>query len=306
MRADRVRIETLGQRLRERGPVLRGRQSVWRMLDYLEGIEPGETVSLAEGVKNFCLRNPGKGIVVLITDLMDKSGYEAALRYLVSQQMDVYVIHVLQPGRARARRERRPQAGRLRRPRRRRDHRQCAAAGTLQGDAQRLHRRCQEFCTRRGMNYLLGQQPDAGEGSDLQLSATPGPGAMTELFSATRSHPWQWALLALVPPAIIALYFLKLRRQPLEVPSTYLWQRSIEDLHVNSLWQRLRQNLLMFLQLLLVALAMLALLRPGWEGSRARRPSVHLPGRQLGQHGGDRRRGAADRARRGEASWQPS
>ena len=66
----------------------------------------------------------------------------------------------------------------------------------------------------------------------------------------------------------VALYFLKLRRQPLEVPSTYLWKRSIEDLHVNSLWQRLRQNLLMFLQLLLIALAMLALLRPGWEGTK--------------------------------------
>jgi hypothetical protein len=79
---------------------------------------------------------------------------------------------------------------------------------------------------------------------------------------------WQWALLALVPPAIIALYFLKLRRQPLEVPSTYLWKRSIEDLHVNSLWQRLRQNLLLFLQLLLIALAMLALLRPGWKGTK--------------------------------------
>jgi hypothetical protein len=71
-----------------------------------------------------------------------------------------------------------------------------------------------------------------------------------------------------VPPAIIALYFLKLRRQPLEVPSTYLWKRSIEDLHVNSLWQRLRQNLLLFLQLLLIALAMLALLRPGWKGTK--------------------------------------
>jgi hypothetical protein len=79
---------------------------------------------------------------------------------------------------------------------------------------------------------------------------------------------WQWALLALVPPAIIALYFLKLRRQPLEVPSTYLWKRSIEDLHVNSLWQRLRQNLLLFLQLLLIGLAMLALLRPGWQGTK--------------------------------------
>ncbi len=90
---------------------------------------------------------------------------------------------------------------------------------------------------------------------------------MFEFFRNTLS-PLQWMLFALVPPSIIALYFLKLKRQPLEVPSTYLWKKSIEDLHVNSLWQRLRQNLLLFLQLLLVALAMFALLRPGWQGTK--------------------------------------
>lgn len=95
IRTDRVRIETLGQHVQNPGPVLRGRRGVWRMLEYLEGIEAGESVSLATGVKNFCIRNAGKGIVVLISDLMDKEGYDAALRYLVSQRMDVYVIHVL-------------------------------------------------------------------------------------------------------------------------------------------------------------------------------------------------------------------
>ena len=79
---------------------------------------------------------------------------------------------------------------------------------------------------------------------------------------------WQWAILAAVPPAIILLYFLKLKRRPLEVPSTYLWHRSIEDLHVNAIWQRLRRNLLLFLQLLLIFLAMLAVLRPGWRGAK--------------------------------------
>src|SRR6476619_6739010 len=79
---------------------------------------------------------------------------------------------------------------------------------------------------------------------------------------------WQWGLLGLVPPAIIALYFLKLRRQPLEVPSTYLWSRAIEDLHVNSLWQRLRQSLLLFLQLVLIVLIAATLLRPGWSGTK--------------------------------------
>jgi uncharacterized protein (DUF58 family) len=95
IRADRVRIETLGQPLRRAGPVFRGRRSTWRMLDYLAEIESSESTSLADGVKNFCLRNSGKGILVLLSDLMDKQGYEPALRYLVQQQLDVYVVHIL-------------------------------------------------------------------------------------------------------------------------------------------------------------------------------------------------------------------
>src|SRR5262249_17675984 len=76
-----------------------------------------------------------------------------------------------------------------------------------------------------------------------------------------------WAVLAGVPVGIIALYFLKLRRRPVQVPSTLLWRRSLEDLHVNSLFQRLRKNLLLFLQLLAVLLAMFALLGPRMKGT---------------------------------------
>lgn len=77
---------------------------------------------------------------------------------------------------------------------------------------------------------------------------------------------YAWLGLLAVPIGIVLLYFLKLRRQPMVVPSTFLWDRTIEDLHVNSLLQRLRNNLLLFLQLLFVAMAALALLRPGWQG----------------------------------------
>lgn len=72
--------------------------------------------------------------------------------------------------------------------------------------------------------------------------------------------------MALIPPAILALYFLKLKREPLEVPSTFLWHKAIEDLHVNSLWQRLRRSLLLLLQLLIIGLVILALLNPTWQG----------------------------------------
>ena len=95
VRGDRVRIETIGQPASYRGPVLRGRSNVWRMIKQLDETAPGENTSLASGVKNFCIRNPGKGIVLLISDLMDKEGYETALRYFVSNEMDCYVIHLL-------------------------------------------------------------------------------------------------------------------------------------------------------------------------------------------------------------------
>lgn len=95
VRADRVRIESIGQPLRSPAPVFRGRKSLCRMVAHLEAMEAGQNVPLAEGVKNFCLRNPGKGVLVLISDLMDKQGYESALRYLVSREMDVYVIQIL-------------------------------------------------------------------------------------------------------------------------------------------------------------------------------------------------------------------
>lgn len=85
-------------------------------------------------------------------------------------------------------------------------------------------------------------------------------------FSSPLGWPL-WAALAAVPVGIVALYFLKLRRQPVRVASTLLWRKSLEDLHVNSLFQRLRRNLLLFLQLLVAALAMLALAGPQMRGA---------------------------------------
>ncbi|MBE7466383.1 MAG: VWA domain-containing protein [Planctomycetes bacterium] len=67
-------------------------------------------------------------------------------------------------------------------------------------------------------------------------------------------------LAALAP--IVALYFLKLRREERVVPSTLLWKKVIKDLHVNAPFQRLKYSLLLLLQLLLVALLAFALARP--------------------------------------------
>lgn len=154
-RADRVKIESLGTSSRQPGPTLRGRASMWRMLAHLDGIEPSQNVPLAEGVKNFCLRNTGKGILVLISDLMDKAGYEQALRFLVTQQMDVYLIHVLSPE------ELNPEIkGDLKLIDCEDDD---IAEITVSRPLLEKYKRtlatfidgAREFCTRRGMNYLM-------------------------------------------------------------------------------------------------------------------------------------------------------
>ncbi|MCZ2098512.1 MAG: VWA domain-containing protein, partial [Anaerolineae bacterium] len=67
---------------------------------------------------------------------------------------------------------------------------------------------------------------------------------------------------ALLAIPIILLYMLRLRRREVTVSSTYLWQQLLHDKEANTPWQRLRRNLLLLLQLIILELLVLALARP--------------------------------------------
>jgi hypothetical protein len=63
-------------------------------------------------------------------------------------------------------------------------------------------------------------------------------------------------------PLLLLLYFLKLKRQEHVVSSTLLWKRAVQDLQVNAPFQRLRRNILLLLQLLILLSVLLALAGP--------------------------------------------
>ena len=85
-------------------------------------------------------------------------------------------------------------------------------------------------------------------------------------------NPAAFYLLASVP-IVVALHFLKLRRHTHRVPSIMLWRSTDEDRRANVPFQRLRNPLLLILQVLFLLLVTFS----------AARPALHKPGFMQGR-----------------------
>jgi len=80
---------------------LRGRRPVRQMLSFLSqpmglGDEPGAT-PLVDFTKRLAMSQPGKGIIVIVSDFMDKGDLDAALKPVSSDKWDVHTIQILSP-----------------------------------------------------------------------------------------------------------------------------------------------------------------------------------------------------------------
>jgi len=75
------------------------------------------------------------------------------------------------------------------------------------------------------------------------------------------NNPWGLAALVAVT-VIIILYLLKQKREDYVFSSLYLWQNAVRDMEANAPWQKLKRNLLMFLEIFAVILLALLLSEP--------------------------------------------
>lgn len=72
---------------------------------------------------------------------------------------------------------------------------------------------------------------------------------------------WPLALLVTIP-LIILLYILKKKYKEVEVSSSLLWKEAYKNTQANTPWERLKVNIMMILQILIILLIIFALMSP--------------------------------------------
>ena len=105
------------------------------------------------------------------------------------------------------------------------------------------------------------------------------------------------ALGFLLIPVLVLLYLLKQRYRELEVPSVYLWTRTADQWEASHPWQKWRNSLLFFLQLLALILLTLALMRPVWRSAGLGENSVLVLDVSLSMQAAEKDRSRLDRAK---------
>jgi uncharacterized protein (DUF58 family) len=92
---DRVAITAVGGKTSTQSPQFRGRPSLWRMVRFLDELPTSGLGDFSDTLRKFSLRARGRGVVIVLSDFLDKGGYETGFRYLLARNLDVYAVQIL-------------------------------------------------------------------------------------------------------------------------------------------------------------------------------------------------------------------
>ncbi|UCF32381.1 MAG: DUF58 domain-containing protein [Phycisphaerales bacterium] len=94
---DRVSLYAYANGLQYELAGVRGRRLMFKVVDFLTNVEYEGVSNLAAACKQFAIRHPQPGIIMLLSDFFEKGGYETGLRYLLGRNYDIYVVQMLSP-----------------------------------------------------------------------------------------------------------------------------------------------------------------------------------------------------------------
>ena len=97
---NRVHLMSFSDTIVDHLPNLRGRRPIPRMLDFIQAQQPtadNRAGNLAAACKQFAILQRAKGVVILVSDFLDKGDPAAAFRYLLGDRYDVYAVQLLAP-----------------------------------------------------------------------------------------------------------------------------------------------------------------------------------------------------------------
>ncbi len=94
---NRVTVTAFSDRFGPEKAGVRGRRLIHQVLGFLSELEPAGAGNMTAACRRFAIRHPQRGIVILLSDFMDKGGYETGLRYLIGRNYDLYAIQLLSP-----------------------------------------------------------------------------------------------------------------------------------------------------------------------------------------------------------------
>lgn len=134
---------------------VRGRHLTHRVIRFLQDLEFAGPSHLAAAFRSYAIGHPQPGVLIVLSDFLDKGGFETGLRYLIGRRLDIYAIQLLAPDEIDP-----PLAGDLRL----RDVEDADVAevtvsrALIQRYRQNLQAYCEQlrkFCARRGITHLF-------------------------------------------------------------------------------------------------------------------------------------------------------
>lgn len=94
---DRVSIVAFSDGVVEEMPARRGKNQVWRALHFLERVEPGGGTNLQSTFRSFFGASRTRGLAVVISDFLDREGFEQSFQVIRRFRHDVFAVHVMSP-----------------------------------------------------------------------------------------------------------------------------------------------------------------------------------------------------------------